>query len=148
MRLIDLYPYRMVDETPEFLLLKRSDKVIYSGEWRMIGGKVKEGEHRADAALRELREETGLIPSLFWAIPSVNSFYDVKNDAVHSIPAFACEIGYGSEIKLNHEHTDYGWFTAEKATEIISWPEQQRLILLVNSILKTGNINPVLIIKS
>jgi len=69
-RVVDVYPYRLVDESkPEFLLLRRSCGRIYAGEWRVIGGKIEAGESSWKAALRELSEETGLAPVRFWSIP-------------------------------------------------------------------------------
>ena len=141
MKLIDLYPYCIVQSNPQFLLLKRSIGVLYANEWRMIGGKVDDSETHSQAALRELYEETGLKPDVFWVIPSINSFFDHRNDTIHHIPAFACEIAKDAVITLNHEHTEFGWFEFNKAKELISWPEQQRLILLVNEILTTTGIN-------
>ena len=138
-RLIDLYPYKIVKDRPEFLLLKRAKGKIYQGQWRMIGGKVEPGETSWQAALRELKEETGLVPVQFWTIPSVNTFYEYKSDTVHHIPAFAAEIKFNEIPDLDDEHTEFEWLSLEGAVSRITWPEQQRLMKLTNSII-TENV--------
>ncbi|PWN07176.1 NUDIX domain-containing protein [Rhodohalobacter mucosus] len=139
-RLIDLYPYRLTDHGPEFLLLRRAKGKIYHGQWRMVGGKVKSGETSWQAALRELMEETGLAPKRFWTIPSVNTFYEYKTDTVHHIPAFAAELLHSSEPVLDDEHTACSWFDSAKAVENLHWPEQKRLVELTESILMHDQI--------
>jgi 8-oxo-dGTP diphosphatase len=42
------------------LVARRADGQHLAGAWEFPGGKIGEGEEPADAALRELREETGL----------------------------------------------------------------------------------------
>lgn len=42
----------MVSGEPRYLLFRRFENVIYSGQWRMIGGNVKSGESAVDAAIR------------------------------------------------------------------------------------------------
>ena len=56
-KLIDAYIYREVSNEIEFLILQRAENRIYSGQWRMVGGKVKQNEEYAHAALREIEEE-------------------------------------------------------------------------------------------
>ncbi|HBQ58180.1 MAG TPA: NUDIX domain-containing protein, partial [Balneolaceae bacterium] len=77
-KLVDVYPYKIKNGVPLFLIFKRSANKIYANQWRMVGGKVQEGESRWEAGLRELKEETGLTPLKFWTIPSVNQFYEAK----------------------------------------------------------------------
>jgi len=139
-RLIDLYAYRIVENRPEFLLFKRAKGKIYQGQWRMVGGKVKPNETSWQGALRELKEETGFVPVTFWTIPSVNSFYEHKSDTVHHIPAFAAEIEAGQNPILDDEHTEYEWLSLEQAVRRISWPEQQRLLKLTESIITENEI--------
>lgn len=139
-RLIDLYPYRINGKKPEFLLLKRAGKKIYAGQWRMVGGKAEPGEAYWQAALRELREETGLIPIKMWTIPSVNTFYEHVSDTVYHIPAFAAELDASAEPVLDDEHSAFEWFSLENAEEQIRWPEQKRLLKLTDSILTTDKI--------
>ena len=139
-RLIDLYAYKIVDQSPFFLLMKRSAGHIYQGQWRMIGGKVKSSETYWQAAVRELYEETELKPSNLWAIPSVNTFYEHSTDQILQIPAFAAEIKDFEKIVLDSEHSDYNWFSIEDAIKHIHWPEQKRLIHLTHSIITSNQI--------
>lgn len=139
-KLIDLYAYRLLNSKPEFLLLKRSSGKIYANQWRMIGGKAEENETYWQAALRELNEETGLLPVKYWTIPSVNTFYEHKTDQIHNIPAFAAEIDPKSNIILDDEHSEAEWFSLENALSHIRWPEQKRLLNLTNQIIISNQI--------
>lgn len=148
-KLIDVYPYRIVKNEIEFLIFRRSSNKIYAGQWRMIGGKVKPDESSWQAGLRELKEETGINPDLFWAVPSVNQFYEHKTDTVHSIPAFAARMASGTDIVLNEEHTEFKWISAVNVDHFIKWPEQRRLIRLIEKLLikKENEILPEWIIE-
>lgn len=140
-RLIDVYPYRINESGGcEFLILKRSPNKLYAGQWRMVGGKVKEGERAWEAGLRELREETSADPVNFWSLPSLNHFYDPNTDDIELIPAFAAELSSQQEIVLNVEHTEYKWIESKESERLIVWPEQCRLISLAQSILTADNI--------
>lgn len=139
-KLIDLYPYRLKNGKPEFLVLKRASGKIYQHQWRMIGGKVESGETFWEAALRELKEETDLSPNRLWTIPSINQFYEYKSDTIHSIPAFAAEIGVDSPLSLDDEHTSFEWIDPKFVEKYIIWPEQRRLIRLTNSIIISNEI--------
>src|SRR5690554_6174275 len=112
-KLVDVYAYRNTLHGVQLLILRRSANTIYEGQWRMIGGKVHTNEHRVDAALRELNEETGLYPNKLWTLPSVNHFYEAHTDTLHIIPAFAAELPADGKPKLNHEHNAYEWVLVE-----------------------------------
>lgn len=135
-RLVDVYPYlKTGNGYVRFLIFKRSSDVQYGGQWRMVGGKVEKKEKAWQAGLREMREETGIKPSLFWSIPSVNHFYNHRHDEIELIPAFAAEINPADEITLNREHSDFKWIEVSQIDTFIVWPEQQRLMKLVRQII-------------
>lgn len=140
MRLIDVYPYRSKAGRNEFLILKRSGNKRYAGQWRMIGGKIEDGERAWEAGLRELHEEISAFPNLYWTLPSINHFYNHRNDKIELIPAFAAELPYDERIILNEEHTEYKWIESKEVASFIAWPEQRRLIHTANSILTDQKI--------
>ncbi|MEL7834618.1 NUDIX domain-containing protein [Fodinibius sp. Rm-B-1B1-1] len=147
-RLIDVYPYSYVSNEVKFLILKRTHNVIYGGQWRMVGGKVQQDETAFEAGVRELCEETNLKPTLFWVLPSINQFYDMKSDAVKQIPAFGAEVDKNANIVLNHEHEDWKWISQDKIDTYIQWPEQKRLMNLLADIVTSNQILEEWIIAS
>lgn len=104
----------MISGEPRYLLFRRSENVIYSGQWRMIGGNVKSGESAVDAAIREFREETSQDPESAWVLPTLNAFYNPKANQIRYIPTFAFECGT-DQMQLNHEHDLYDWFNISDA---------------------------------
>jgi len=138
-RLIDVYPYLIIRDEPRYLLLRRSSNVVYAGEWRMIGGKVQDGETSVQAAIREFREETFQQPHSAWVVPTVNAFYDPQADQIRYIPAFAFECS-SNEIRLNHEHDDFEWLPIDEAVHRLGWYEQKRILRLTHDILTTNSV--------
>jgi dATP pyrophosphohydrolase len=98
----------------------------------MVAGKIGDGEQAWQAAVRELWEETGLAPQALFAIPSMNQFYEWQTDRVQSIPAFAAAVS--GDPTLNEEHDLFEWLTAVEAAERLEWPEQRRLLGLVDAL--------------
>lgn len=141
-QVIDVYPYDKTNGGIKFLLLHRSDMHIYANQWRMIGGKVEQDEKFWEAGLRELKEETGCNPGLFWTVPSVNHFYEHKTDQIMLIPAFAAEMDSSQQIILNEEHDKFDWVSLEEAYARIFWPEQKKMIRIIYDIVKSDHILP------
>ena len=56
----------------EVLLIRRG-KPPYQGEWSIPGGKIEYGETTSEAALRELKEETGIEADLVGLIDVIDS---------------------------------------------------------------------------
>lgn len=130
---VDVYPYRTeADGATSWLVLRRAPDRSDAGRWRMVGGKIREGETAWQAALRELAEETGwragagLVEA--WALPSVNAFYEAATDRIVLAPAFAARVE--GEPALDAEHDAFVWLPAEAAADRLAWPEQARLLRL------------------
>ena len=135
-RVVDVYPYRRQEGRTEWLVLRRAPERTYAGQWRMVGGKLHPDEAAHLTARREVMEETGQAPAQLWVIPSTNVFYEWAEDRVNVVPAFAAELD-GDPV-LNAEHDAWAWVPSEDAAARLAWPEQRRLLLLADALLKEG----------
>lgn len=103
----------------EFLVVHR---VPAGGSyWHGIAGGVEEGESFADAAARELREETGLDAT---PLPLGAPF---RYEHI-SVETFLVDVPEGWEPALNDEHDDYRWCSQDDAVELLHWPEPKELL--------------------
>jgi 8-oxo-dGTP pyrophosphatase MutT (NUDIX family) len=103
-----------------FLVLLRSPEK--KGYWHLAGGRVEEGETDADAAARELFEETELAASTLEDLGD-----DLGYDGV-SVHAFAAEAPAGWEPTLNEEHDDCRWCSLADALVLLRYEEPREVL--------------------
>jgi 8-oxo-dGTP pyrophosphatase MutT (NUDIX family) len=113
----------------EFLIAHRSPDS--GGYWHTIAGTVEPGEAFDEAALRELREETGLEAI---ELGSIGHFGYVREPweeepglRVH-VEAYLVDVEPDWEPVLNEEHDEYRWLPREEAAELLFWPEPAALL--------------------
>lgn len=126
--MIEVHIYRVIDNAIEFLILRRADKEVYGGIWQMVTGGVEDGEKAWEAALREVREETGLEPEKLWVAPQVNSFYSPRSDTISLIPVFLVKAGPEAAVSISAEHSAHRWVAAEEAKRLFAWPGQRQAV--------------------
>jgi len=120
-------------------MLKRSpDEKIYPNLWQFVSGSLHDGEKAIDAALRELKEETGLHPKRFWVVPYANTFYDHTYDAVNVSPLFAAQVEIGETPELSTEHCTYEWLLFPDALRRLVWPGQRLGLEVVEKYIAAG----------
>jgi 8-oxo-dGTP pyrophosphatase MutT (NUDIX family) len=93
--------------------------------WHGIAGGVEEGESFAEAAARELREETGFDGD----VVGLGQPFTYLEVTVHT---FLVEVPAGWEPELNEEHDDYRWCTQEEAVDLLYWPEPKELLRTIS----------------
>ncbi len=137
-RVMDCHVCRMVNDEPQFLLLKRANDRIYPGIWQCITGKISGGEKPWQTALRELDEETGLSPVKLWTLDRVNLYYEALHDRMNLIPVFGVMVN-SEKVTLSPEHVDYRWCTAEEGEELLLWDQQKSGLRTFHSMLTGGD---------
>jgi dATP pyrophosphohydrolase len=138
-QLIEVCPFRISGDRGEYLLLHRSAKdPLYPVLWQFVTGRVEEGETSLQAALRELREETGAEHVRLWVVPAVNSFYDPDMDRVNIVPLFAAQLDPGFQVRLSPEHATYQWLSYDEAMRRLVWPGQRSCLETVRQYIVGG----------
>jgi dATP pyrophosphohydrolase len=112
---IDVYLFRRVNARVQFLLLLRRPEVPLGNTWHGVHGKVGEGETASDAALREMRQTTGLLPKRFYSADLIGQFYDHFSDTISLTPVFAALIEGPGPVILSPDHIDFAWCDMEEA---------------------------------
>jgi dATP pyrophosphohydrolase len=137
-RVVDCYVYLKTDDDLKFLLLKRNKNKIYEHLWQGVAGKIEEGETPPEAAIRELKEETGLDPVNMFVADHVSRFYEVHGDRVNIVPIFGIEAG-STEVTLSDEHIDFKWVNIKDALNTLVWNGQKEGIQTVYDMVKNND---------
>ena len=143
---VSAYVIRLTSEGARYLLIRRCGKYL-NGTWQMVTGGIEPGETASAAALREIREETGLIPSSLYVADAVETFYMQANDKITFAPVFVSFVE-DAVVRLSpKEHDAYEWLTFEEAKERIVWAEQKRVITHIQHAFILNKPNPLFQVK-
>lgn len=96
----------------EFIILQRSKNTSSSGLWSFPGGRI-EDETEEEAALRELKEETGLEGE----IVEEGTCY-ISSGELGYWRVFPFLVEASGEVVLNEEHSDFDWRKVSELEEL------------------------------
>lgn len=135
---VDVYPLRRAGSMLEVVALRRAPRGRCSGAWEVVHGSIEEGETPHQAALRELREETGFAPERLYNLSRVETFYRHRVDEVAFIPVFAAFV-QNAVVRLSNEHDAFEWLSFPAARERLAWPRERRALKDIEVLLGRGN---------
>ena len=136
---VDTYAVRGAGERLEVLALRRGKSGRCPGSWETVHGTIEAGETPVQASLRELREETGLVPERLYNLSRTEAFYQHKSDELALIPVFAAFVAPDAPVRLSDEHDRSEWLRSADAARRFAWPRERRALEDILSIVGGGD---------
>jgi 8-oxo-dGTP pyrophosphatase MutT (NUDIX family) len=129
----------------EILQLRREPADYMGGTWATVYGQIEKDETAIVAALRELREEAGLIPKEFFRLERVNSFFIPGTDTLWHCVQFCAIVAVDAEVLLNAEHDAFRWTSIGSAESEFIWQNDVTTIAEIQTqILRNSPAKPYL----
>ena len=124
------------------LVLQRSLTTRCPGAWETVHGRLEHGETPHAAAIRELREETGLAPDRLYNV-TPHGFYLHKQATVAIAVVFCAFVTGTPRITLGEEHSRCQWLSRADAMKRFVWPAEREHLARAWALLKRGHAGPV-----
>jgi 8-oxo-dGTP pyrophosphatase MutT (NUDIX family) len=120
------------------LVLRRAQGQRCPGSWETVHGRVERGETPQQAALRELREETGLTAEKLYNVTS-HAFYLHEATTVEVAVVFCAFVRQPGRVHLGKEHDRAVWLTRRAAAKRFAWPRERECLEIAHSLLAPGH---------
>lgn len=114
----------------EVLLIRRGTPPR-QGEWSLPGGRIESGEMATDAAIRELREETGVEARLTGLLDVVDGIFPTAGRHYVLID-YAAEWLSGEPV-AGDDALEARFVPLDQVAALIDWSETRRIIALAAS---------------
>ncbi|KQY75149.1 NUDIX hydrolase [Brevundimonas sp. Root1423] len=111
----------------EVLLIRRGTPPR-QGEWSLPGGRIEPGERAVDAALRELREETGVEAEITGLIDVVDGVFPEARR--HYVLIDYAARWMSGEPLAGDDATEARFVPLDEVEALVSWSETHRIIAM------------------
>jgi 8-oxo-dGTP diphosphatase len=108
------------------VLLIRRGKAPRLGEWTLPGGRIEPGERAVDAALRELREETGVVAEITGLIDVVDGLF--PEAGMHYVLIDYAARWLSGEPVGADDALEARFVPLDHVDSLIDWSETRRII--------------------
>ncbi|WP_257639487.1 NUDIX hydrolase [Alloscardovia macacae] len=103
-------------------------------EWCLPKGHIEKGETPAQTAVREIHEETGILGEVVDSIATIDYWFTGDAQRIHKLVhhyALRMTGGYLTvEGDPDHEAEDATWVKFEDLTDVLSYPNERRIVWL------------------
>jgi len=139
---IDVYVIRPLRDGWRVLVLQRALDTRCPTAWEAVHGHIEAGEEPEDAALREVREETGLETARLYNV-TVQPFYLHRSHTVQLAVVFAAFVDEPAPLTLGSEHQRGEWLSVDAALDRFQWPREREALREIAHLLRGGDAGPV-----
>jgi type II secretory ATPase GspE/PulE/Tfp pilus assembly ATPase PilB-like protein/8-oxo-dGTP pyrophosphatase MutT (NUDIX family) len=139
---VDVFVIRPLAAGWRVLALQRRLGTRCPGAWEPVHGHIDPGEEPEDAALREVREETGLSVDRLYIV-RVQPFYLHKTRTVQLAIVFAAFVTEPGKVTIAEEHQRAEWLSVDDALERFAFPAERASLREVVELLASGDAGPV-----
>jgi len=138
---VDVYVIRPYREEWLVLALRRGTHTRCPGSWEAVHGRIEPDERPESAAVREVREETGLAVDRLYNI-TCQPFYLHRPGVVQVAVVFAAFVREDSAVRLGDEHERFEWLTMPDAATRLTWPREREALQHITILLGGGDAGP------
>ena len=124
------------------LVLQRATDTRCPGSWETVHGHIETDELPEQAAIREVREETGLTAERLYNV-TVQPFYLHRYKAVQLAVVFAAFVAEAQQVVLGPEHQRAEWLTVDEALARYAWPRSRAALNDITDLLHAGDAGVV-----
>lgn len=97
--------------------------------WGLPKGLVEPGEEPSQTALREVREETGLVAEILHPLGDISYWYVWEGTRVHKQVTFYLMRAVGGDIAdHDHEMEDVRWFPLGEALDVATYKGEKEVL--------------------
>lgn len=139
---VDVLVFRTAAAGLEVLVLRRAAGVRCTGAWEVVHGRVEPDERPEDAALREIREETGLEAERLYNL-TCQPFYLHRLGAVQMAIVFVAFVAGSASPQLGVEHDLAEWMLPDAAAARLSWPRSASALRDAVQVFGGGDAGPM-----
>ena len=139
---VDVYVVRPLAPAWRVLALRRSLETRCPTAWETVHGRIEAGERPEEAAVREVREETGLAVARLYNV-TVQPFYLHGFGTVQLAVVFAAFVVEPADVTLGAEHQASEWLSVEDARRRFVWPREREALDHIVQLLGGGDAGPV-----
>lgn len=113
--------------------------LLYSNYWGFPKGHIEKGEDERAAALREIREESGLEVTLIQGFRAIDKyFFRHKGELIRKEAVFFLAEAPNTASRLSHEHSDMVWLGYDEALARLNYEGGRNVLRQANEFLTQG----------
>lgn len=103
-----------------------------NGNWTFPKGLIDPGETKEQAAIREIKEEVGIMPTIANPLDTIEYWYQREGQKIHkTVHYFLCEYNGDETLTPQTEEgvSEVKWVSVDEAVDLVGYPKTNKALL-------------------